>query len=246
MTYSLSIIVPCYNEALRLPASIRTILEHFKNNPRPLEFVFVDDGSTDSTLLVIKGLIGDLIDPQGMIHQTIKLPVNRGKGAAVKAGLLAATQDIVLLCDADLSCPIEEFETFVSYLPDFDIVIGSRRRPESLILKHQPYLRTQMGRVYSALSRFLMQVNVTDFTCGFKLFKSEVGKAIGKKMLVSRWAYDSEILKIASLRGFRIQEVGVRWKNDAATKVRLGSDAFRSFRELLSIVWNSWRGAYAD
>jgi glycosyltransferase involved in cell wall biosynthesis len=210
----------------------------------PIELVLIDDGSVDATKVVMQELCTGTVNPAGFQSQLISLERNSGKGAAIKEGFKAARGEMVLICDADLSCPIEEFEKFASHISAYPIVIGSRRCTGARVAVPQAGYRVLMGRVYSWLSRVLLRVDVTDFTCGFKLFRRDAAVRLAGLLTIQRWAYDSELLKIATLHRMPIKEVPVVWRNDERTRVSLPSDTIASFRDLLRIVLNSWRGRY--
>lgn len=240
----LSILIPCYNEEKRLPDTLKKIFDYFSKKKNRAEIIFVDDGSNDRTRHIILKTISRWKKSRYIAAQLISYQQNKGKGYAIKKGFLHTHGNLVLLCDADLSTPIEELEKFLPYIKNNDIVIGSRKHQDTVILKAQPIWRTIMGKVYSFLSKQILNLNVDDTTCGFKLFKKPIVKLLAHKMRINRWAYDSELLKIARIHNKKITEIGIRWHNQPNSKVRLIPDTLSSFVDLLRIVVFSLAGVY--
>ncbi len=237
---SIDLVIPVYNEEKRLNRTFDS-LNSFKC-PSPLKInriIFVNDGSKDSTLKLIR-------------HTRIKFPKsvisykrNQGKGFAVRKGMLDSSADYALLTDADISTPLSEIYKFIPFMKaGIDVVIGTRKNGKSTVVKHQPFIRENMGKVFTALSRLILGVNVTDFTCGFKAFKTGARQEIFKRAKIHRWGYDSEILFIAHKLGFNIVEKAVVWADQTNTKVKLLKDAIDSFKELIQIRYNYFSGKY--
>jgi dolichyl-phosphate beta-glucosyltransferase len=174
----------------------------------------------------------------------ISYGINRGKGYAVKQGIIHSTGENILICDADLSTPISELDKLLKYSGDYNLIIGSRKQRDAKVIKPQPFIRRNLGRAFSFLSKIILNVEATDFTCGFKLIKKEAAKKIASKMLIHRWVYDSELLKIAAIHNFKIKEVGILWRNDGRSKVRLMNDIPTSLFDLVNIVYNSYMKKY--
>lgn len=235
----LSVVVPAYNEARRLPPSLDTILAWTAAQPFESEIVVVDDGSTDGTADIARARLAD-VRHKVLVHER-----NRGKGAGLKTGMTAATGAYVLYTDADLSTPIEEASKFLEvHARGVAIVIGTRKTGEANVTVRQRRLRERMGRVYTWLSNVLICPGVSDFTCGFKSFRADACEAIFSRILEDGWAYDTEALFLARRLGFDVREVPVRWANDPSTRVRLVRDAVGSFNGLVRIRWRSLRGRY--
>ena len=168
-----------------------------------------------------------------------------GKGFAVRKGMLASTADYSLLTDADIATPLTEINKFLPFIKaGLDVVVGTRKNGHSTVTVHQPLLRENMGKVFTALSRLVLGVNVTDFTCGFKVFKKEARTAIFKRAVINRWGYDSEILFLAHKLGYNMVERSVAWADQKNTKVKLLVDTFNSLKELLEIRLNYFSGKY--
>lgn len=234
---TLSLVVPVYNEVGRFEATLPTIVEFATGATCAVELLIVDDGSEDETATVARRLLGRdgrvLVEP------------HRGKGGAVKAGMLAARGRFRLFMDVDLATPLEFVLPCISRLEaGADVVIGSRRVAASTIERHQPMVRELLGRGYSRLSRSLSGVHVSDFTCGFKGFTSEAADAIFSRTRVSNWSFDTELLFVAAALGLRIDELPVRWRDDARTKVRLGRDIAGSLAGLMAMRLYRMAGRY--
>lgn len=233
---SLSIIVPVYNEELRLQKTFAA-LEAFYNQGlfEKMEVIFVNDGSTDKTT--------DIINRQQLRipKKLISYSPNRGKGRAVAVGMLESKMDYALLCDADISTPFEEITKFIKFMDQgVDVIIGTRKSKEAQVLKPQSFIRRNMGKCYTFLADLITGLSVSDFTCGFKLFSRSARAKIFDKVKIDRWSYDTEVLYVAHKQGLKIQEVPVRWSNDENTRVRLYKDAVRSFIDILKIRFHKY------
>ena len=236
---SLSVVIPAWNEASIIEATSRKVLAYLDTHIRDGELLIADDGSTDATPLLVERLI----------HEDARVRLLRlahgGKGRAVKAGMLTARGAFILFMDADDSTPIDEMDRFWPALWEgWDVVIGSRKMPGALISRRQPWLREQMGKVFTWLTNALVTRNLSDITCGFKCFSRDSAQAVFGRQRLDGWGFDAEILFLAQQLGYRIREVPVRWMNAQKTNVRLGSDAWRSFKELLAIRRHAQRGLY--
>ncbi|MFA6391515.1 MAG: dolichyl-phosphate beta-glucosyltransferase [Patescibacteria group bacterium] len=231
-----SLVIPVYNEEKRIKKSLERIVQYLDKKCDEYEIIIVDDGSTDRTLEVINEVSNDRF-------RIIKSEKNRGKGFAVKKGMLTAKYEYVLFSDADLSTPIEEIEKFEQYAADFDIIIGSRAIKGSNIEIHQSKFKEFLGRVGNRLIQLVLLPGIQDTQCGFKLFNKK-STAIFEKQTIDRWGFDFEILWLARKMGFKIKEVPVHWINDFGTKVSGFSHYVKTFRELLKIKWNSMLKKY--
>jgi len=169
---------------------------------------------------------------------------NRGKGASVRHGVEEARGTEILMTDADLSTPIEEFAALKNALGKADLAIGSRAIDRSRITKRQPYYREAGGRFFNLLARTFTVKDIHDTQCGFKLFKSEAARKIFSKQRVPRFGFDVEALYLARKMGYSIAEVSVAWENSPETKVRPVRDGLRSFFDLALIRWYDLRGKY--
>jgi glycosyltransferase involved in cell wall biosynthesis len=235
---TLSIIVPVYNEVGRFESTLPQIAGFAAAAPYPVELLVVDDGSEDGTAEAARRLTGETA-------VRVLTEPHRGKGGAVRAGMLAARGRFRLFMDVDLATPLEFVGPCVAALQQgADVVIGSRRVAASTIERHQPVLRELLGRGYSWLSRTISGVHVSDFTCGFKGFSAAAAEAVFSRTRVVNWSFDTELLFIASSLGLRIDELPVRWRDDARTKVRLGRDIAGSLAGLMSMRLNKAAGRY--
>jgi len=235
-----SLIIPAYNEERRIGKSLEQIFRFCNAQALPYEIIVVDDGSVDGTVALIGERFGEW--PQ---LRTIRQPVRGGKGAALKRGMLEGRGDYILFSDADLSVPIETLSALLAELQqNCDVAIGSRRAPGAKIEVHQPFLREAMGRGFTFLSNFALGLRYSDVTCGFKGFCRAACRELFSRQRLHNWSFDSEILFIAHLKGYRVTEVSVSWRDDRATKVRLWKDALGSFWGLLQIRANQVLGRY--
>jgi dolichyl-phosphate beta-glucosyltransferase len=236
---ALSVVVPVYNEAAAVAQTLRAVARHLEAAGVAHEIVVADDGSSDETVAIVTGLAREL--PQVRV-----LPgPHRGKGGAVRRGMLAAESRWVLFMDADHATPIAEWDKFAPLLAaGAPVVIGSRRMPGARILQRQPPWREAAGRAFTWLANRILATRVSDFTCGFKAFQRDCAQAIFARQRVDGWGFDAEILFIAHHLGYPIREVPVVWRDDADTKVRIARDAIRSFSELLAIRLAAIRGGY--
>lgn len=236
----LSVIIPAFNEASRINLSlvINSITDYLKSQKFPTELIVVNDGSTDATLKKLKE------SQKKHKLKIISYPQNRGKGFAVKTGILAAKGEYRLFLDMDLSVPVEELKKLFPYLKKNEVIIGSRKAKGSRLIVRQSKVRETLGKGFSFLSQLILGVKVRDFTCGFKCFSRNAAEKIFPKSLIDRWGFDSEIMFLAKKVGFLIKEVPVVWKNDPKTRVKFPQDIFRSFFDLAKIRLNDLAGQY--
>ncbi|KKQ97502.1 MAG: hypothetical protein UT24_C0013G0012 [Candidatus Woesebacteria bacterium GW2011_GWB1_39_12] len=237
---TLSIVVPAYNEEKIIKDNLRKIISYLRMKKYGWEIVVADDGSTDKTASLVKSEI----DKDKRVR-LVRLKKNKGKGGALKEGILTARGKYIIFMDADLSVDLENIDIFLKELKkDTSVVIASRRVKGAKIEVHQPWHRETMGRVFTLLTRILMKVNISDFTCGFKGFTKESAKKIFSASLINRWAYDAEILFLADKFGYKIKQMPIIWKNRNETRVRLKRVIFETFRDLFKIRLNDFNKAY--
>jgi dolichyl-phosphate beta-glucosyltransferase len=223
----LSVVIPSYNEEKRLEPGLRQALEYLARRGSSYELLVVDDGSRDATAQVAAGFAG-----QGV--RVLRHERNRGKGAAVKTGVLASRGRKVLVSDADFSTPIEELEKLERHLQNgTPLVIGSRGLAESQVEKRQPFYREMMGRTFNCIIRLLGVRGFRDTQCGFKLAQGDVGRRLCSELTVDGFAYDVELLWLARRRGYRVAEVGVVWINSPDSRVDPIRSSFAMLRDVL-------------
>ena len=230
----LSIVIPAFNEAQRLGPTLRRVVDYLRRNGADYEVLVVDDGSTDATAEVAGEFAREGV-------RVLRQEVNRGKGAVLKAGVLASRGREVLLTDADLSTPIEEIEKLRPHLADSELVLGSRAVAGSDISKHQPFYREWMGRIFNLIIRLLGVRGLRDTQCGFKLLRGEVARRLFAELRIERFAYDVELVWLARRHGFRVAEVGVRWADSPSTRVNALTDSSRMLWDVLALRWRDWR-----
>jgi dolichyl-phosphate beta-glucosyltransferase len=222
----LSIVIPAYNEAARLGPTLERILGYLAGQKIAAEVLVVDDGSTDRTAAVAESFAG-----RGVV--LLRQDRNRGKGAALRSGVVASRGAAVLLVDADLSTPIEDLERLRPYLAGAELVLGSRAVPGANILQHQPIYRELMGRTFNLLIRAVGVRGFHDTQCGFKLLDGEAARQLFADLSVDRFAYDVELVWLARRRGYRIAEVGVTWANSPHSSVDPLKDSARMIWDIV-------------
>lgn len=238
---SLSIVIPAYNEASRLPATLDRVQRYLAARQDAFqEVLVVDDGSRDGTARIA----GDF----ARTHPEFRLvanPGNRGKGYAVRHGMLAARGEWRLFTDADLSAPIEELDKLLDAAARerAAIVLGSRAVDRKLVGVHQPFLREYSGRVFNLVMRLVTGLPFADTQCGFKLYSAAAAEAVFARQLMDGFSFDVEDLVIAQRLGLRAYECGVRWDNVEGSKVTLAG-GFSSFGDLFRIRARALRGKY--
>jgi glycosyltransferase involved in cell wall biosynthesis len=235
----LSIVIPSFNEELRLPASLEKIAEYIRDRRPNTEVLVVDDGSTDRTAAVAESW-RDRIPRLRVISNE----VNRGKGFSVKHGSLEAKGEIVLFTDADLSAPIEEGEKLFEALKSSDVAIGSRAVDRSLIEVHESIFREFAGIIFNRIVRIILWLPFVDTQCGFKAFRREKCRIIFEQQTIERFGFDPELLYLARHHGLSIKEMPVRWAHSPATKVNMMRDSVQMFLDVFIIRWNGMMGRY--
>lgn len=229
----LSIVIPAYNEARRLPESFARLYDYLQHQPYLAEVIVVDDGSEDSTAAVVRAWMG-----RWHALRLIEI-AHTGKGAAVRAGALAAQGEWLFLADADFSMPVQELALFCpaeAHAPD--ILIGSREAPGAQRIG-EPFYRHLMGRAFNLAVRMSLVPGISDTQCGFKRLRREVALDLFLHQTITGWGFDVELLYVAQLRGYTIREAPVSWYYKSGSKVHPLRDTFSMGRDLMRI----WRNA---
>lgn len=236
---ALSIVIPAYDESARISTSLEELARYLSSQALDAEVLVVDDGSTDATGARAEESGRRL----GLPLRVLRVPVNRGKGHAVRAGVLAAAGRAILVSDADFSTPVDEWGKLAA--TGAPVAIGSRALDESLLRRKQPFFRQASGRLFNRLVQLLVLPGIHDTQCGFKLFSREAGRAIFSRAAVDRFAFDVEALLIARHLGFRVAEVPVVWSNVDDSRVSLLS-GIHAFLDVFRIALVTRRRLRAD
>ena len=237
---SVSVIIPAFNEAARLPLTLSATADYFAARKaatgEDFEVLVVDDGSTDETAAVIRKFAET--NP-ALDVQCLSYGGNRGKGYAVRYGMLRATGDLRLFCDADLATPAEEYEVVLAAMERerAPVGIGSRPLQNSNLLVHQPWYREQLGRGFNAVVQILAVPGIKDTQCGFKIFRADAADAVFSQCRIDGFAFDSEALFVARRLGFAVAEVPIRWSHKDGSKVSMVRDGLKMLRDLSRIRW---------
>ncbi|HTM18954.1 MAG TPA: dolichyl-phosphate beta-glucosyltransferase [Kofleriaceae bacterium] len=242
-TIELSVIVPAYNEEQRIAPTLASVDDYLAASGITYEIVVVDDGSRDGTV----ALVEEIARKRPAIR-CIPTKPNRGKGHAVRVGMLGAVGAIRLMCDADGSIPAFEIPRVVNpiRMGEVDIAIGSRRADGAQVGRKQPWYRRAWSRVANQVVQRVLVRGVRDTQCGFKAFSAEAAVAIFSRCRIDGWAFDLEALALANRMGFAIREQAVSWEDDPRSRINPLKDAYRVFREMLTIRGNLRRGVYGE
>lgn len=242
MEFQLSVVIPAYNEAARLGRTLSVVVDYLNDLASETELIVVDDGSSDRTSQVAE----DGFSGARRFHtRLIRNEPNRGKGHAVRTGLLAAHGRIALFTDADLSTPISELPRLIEPVITgvADLTFGSRALDRSLIGVRQPWLRDQSGRIFNLVVRRITRMPFWDTQCGFKAFRMNVCRPIIEGCAIDRFGFDVELLYLARVAGLRLQEIPVRWDDTAGSTVSFFG-GLHGFTEVAEIRRNARRGIY--
>ena len=230
-----SIVIPAYNEEKRIPATLTRILEYAKAKPYPVEILVADDGSQDETIDAAE----KILKSSSISYQVLRAPKNQGKGAAVRRGMQAASGEHRLFTDADLSTPIEELDRFLPLLIEqkADMVIGSRAVKGAKVMKHQPFFREWMGKIFNRIATVFAFSGIQDSQCGFKCFSRQAAEKIFNLQKLNGFSFDVEIVYLAQREKLRIMELPVIWVNSEASKVNVFRDPILMFWDVFRIRW---------
>lgn len=234
----LSIIIPAHNEENRLPRTLEQVFAFLEQQNYESEVLIVENGSTDRTLQIAQDY--------AKLHETLHVirEDGRGKGLAVRRGILEARGEYRFMCDADLSMPVEEISKFIpSASSGFDIAIASREAPGSMRYD-EPRYRHLGGRLINLIIRLLILPGLQDTQCGFKCFRAPVAEDLFRRQTLMGWSFDIELLFIARRHGYRVIEVPIDWYYRAESKVNALSDALHMIRDIFRIHANARQGLY--
>lgn len=240
----LTIIIPAYNEEHRIPHSLKKIATFLRAQTFTTEILVVENGSTDETSAVVREFAQTVSETDPFSLELLHSA--RGKGAAVKTGMLVGRGDYLFICDADLSMPIEEI---VKFLPPqqvpggYDVAIASREIAGA-VRHNEPAYRHLMGRVFNYVVRTLIIPGIEDTQCGFKMFTQEAAAQIFPHQTIDGWGFDPEILYISHIRELLLIEVPINWYYTAESHINPLSDTIKMLREVLRIRRNGLRGIY--
>jgi glycosyltransferase involved in cell wall biosynthesis len=239
--FHLSIVIPAYNEALRLGKSLEKVLEYIRAQKEPVELILVDDGSSDGTPELLRKF-----QSRYFALRVLRNEPNRGKGYTVRRGILEAQGQFILFSDADLSAPIEEAIKLLAAIEEqkADAAVGSRALDRTLIGVHQPWTREMSGRAFNLLVRLFTGLKLRDTQCGFKLFRRATTRRAFELQQVEGFGFDPEVLFLIQRLGGKIVEVPVRWDDNPATKVHFLRDSSRMFLDLVVLRWRAATGRY--
>lgn len=217
----LSVVIPAYNEAERLPAALARLAAWFASFSGPVEILVIDDGSVDGTSAVAKAAARRM--PEHVALRVARHETNRGKGAAIRDGCLQAEGEVVLFTDADLASPPDEWPKLLAALEaGADVAIGSRLHPDGTDRRDsQPFMRRLAGRLYTFVRRLLVLRDIADTQCPLKAFRREAARAIFSRQRLSGWVFDVEIILLARRLGYQTAVIPVEWRHQPGSRVRL-------------------------
>jgi dolichyl-phosphate beta-glucosyltransferase len=234
----ISVVIPVYNEQNRIHSFLSSVIEYVRKKGFSYEIVIVDDGSSDATVIMVESLLKEKLSGK---YKILKLPVNLGKGAAIKKGMLEAAGEYIFFLDADGSTSIEEIDSFIPHFSSrFDIFIATRT------IKHKaPFKRKFFGYGYIYLANFMLQLSVPDITCGFKCYKQKCAHEIFSRQKLNNWSFDAEDIFIARKHGYRIKTLPVKWKHTGGSKVKVLKNVFACGLDLFRIRFYDIKGMYS-
>ena len=237
-TIYISILIPVYNERDRIHSFLSSVIQFIGKNDFTYEIVIIDDGSSDETVTIVESLLGEKLPGK---YRIIEQPVNLGKGAAIKKGMLEAEGEYIFFLDADGSTSIEEIDRFMPHFSEgVDIYIARRT-----LKQKAPFKRKFFGYGYILLAQLFLQLEVSDITCGFKCYTRKCVQQIFSRQTLNNWSFDAENIFIARKYGFTIKEIPVQWEHSPGSKVTVFKNVFTCGLDLLRIRVNDLRGGYS-
>ena len=235
----LSVVIPAYNEAQRLPDTLTVIKEYLAKQSYSAEVLIVDDGSTDDTVALVKKIMKNFSQ-----LRLIENKHNQGKGGVVKQGMLAAKGEHRLFMDADNSTPLSELPNLLRHLPQSEVVIGSRYLEKGSIKVKQPLKRRIISRTCNIIIQLLLLPGIKDTQCGFKLFSAEAATQIFPKLTMTGWSFDIELLTVARKVGYSIKEVSVEWHDAKLSRFSASRGIIPFIKDMIVITRNSYQKKY--
>lgn len=233
MASSVSIIIPAYNEQANISKTLNQVHSYLTENQFDFEIIVINDGSSDKTVQEVQQFKG---------AQLIDNPVNMGKGNAVKRGVLAANNELILFMDADHAIPIHYLSEFTKEIASFDIIIGSKYIGDT---KNYPFYRKIVGKIFSFLKFLIIGLKIKDTQCGFKLFKAEIAKDLFSHAKINGWCFDVEILMIASRKSYTIKESPINMSDiNSISKINVFSSGTQMFLDLIKLRLDFKKGKY--
>ena len=234
----ISIVIPVYNEQHRISSFLASVTEYLHHKDFSYELVIVDDGSTDETVVIVKQILDENVPGT---FRVVQLPVNSGKGAAIRKGMLVTKGQYVFFLDADGSTSIKEIDRFIPFFAQgTDIYIAQRT-----LKQKAPFKRKFFGYGYILLANLLLRLDVQDITCGFKCYRRECIHTIFPRQTLNNWSFDAENIFTARKHGFRIKEIQVTWKHTPGSKVKVFKNIILCGFDLLRIRLNDLRELYS-
>jgi len=234
----ISIVIPVFNEEKRIKLFLAQVIEYVGKKDFSYEIVVVDDGSTDSTVATVDALLKDTLPGR---YRLLNLPVNKGKGAAIRKGMLESRGEFCFFIDADGSTSIKEIDRFIPHFgEDVDIFIARRT-----LKQKAPFKRKFFGYGYILLANFLLQLGISDITCGFKCYKRGCIHTIFSRQRLNNWSFDAENIFTARKHHYRISEIVVSWEHTPGSKVRVVKNVLVCGLDLLKIRLNGLKGVYS-
>jgi dolichyl-phosphate beta-glucosyltransferase len=230
---TLTLVIPAFNEEARLPKSLLELQKHSSAWDFPYEIVVVVELSSDRTLELAKAAAKTFPE-----LRVIGNTVHRGKGFAVRTGMLAGRGEMLFFTDSDLSTPLKDLDRAISLFkaqPDIDLIVGSRKHPDSQILQHQSPMRELMGNTFNRFVRALAGFKFLDTQCGFKGFRAHAAREIFERAQIDGFSFDVEVLLLAEAMNFVVMEVPVHWSNSPESKVKVVEDSLKMLQDLLQV-----------
>jgi dolichyl-phosphate beta-glucosyltransferase len=230
---ALTLVIPAFNEAARLPQSLVELQRHSSGWDFAYEIIVVVEPSSDHTLELATTAARNFPE-----LKVIGNPVHRGKGFAVRTGMLAGRGEMLFFTDSDLSTPLTDLDRAIALFkaqPDIDLIVGSRKHPDSQILQHQSPMRELMGNTFNRFVRALAGFKFLDTQCGFKGFRSHAAREIFERAQIDGFSFDVEVLLLAEAMNFVVMEVPVHWSNSPESKVRVVGDSLKMLQDLFQV-----------